>query len=194
MNRLTQADLLSLADYERQRVNRRQEIIALKQRRRIEIGPLVTLVFENRQTLLFQIQEMLRAEHIVKPSNVQDELDVYNALLPHTGELSATLMIAVTNEADVKDILDSFQDFDRGDTLGLTMQNQTVFAEFESGHSKEDKVSAVHFIRMKIPPSLQRVLRADGSSARITLAHKNHVAEANVPLAMREEWLNDLEA
>ena len=194
MNRLTQADLLSLADYERQRVNMRREIIALKKRRRIDVGPLVTLVFENRRTLLFQIQEMLRAEHIVAPSKIQDELDVYNALLPHTGALSATLMIAITSETHVKDILDSFQDFDRGDTLGITVQNQTVFADFEAGHSKEDKVSAVHFVRVKVPRSFRQALQEDGSHARMTITHKNHAAEANVPRAMQEEWLQDLEA
>ena len=194
MNPLTHADLLSLADYERQRVDMRREIIALKKRRRIDIGPLVTLVFENRRTLLFQIQEMLRAEHIVEPLKIQDELDVYNALLPHADELSATLMIAITSETHVKDILDSFQDFDRGDTLGITVQNQTVFADFEAGHSQEDKVSAVHFVRVKVPRSFRQALQEHESHARMTITHKNHAAETNVPHAMQEEWLKDLEA
>ncbi len=194
MNRLTQADLLSLADYERQRVSMRQEIIALKARRRIDIGPLVTLVFENRRTLLFQIQEMIRAEQIVAPSKIQDEIDVYNALLPHAGELSATLMIAIRSETRVKDILDSFQHFDRADTLGITVRNHTVFADFEGGHSKEDKISAVHFVRIKIPPSFRQALQELGSHARMTITHTHHAAEANVPPAMQEEWLNDLEA
>lgn len=194
MNRLTQANLLSLADYERQRMHIRQEIIALKKRRRIDIGPLVTLVFENRQTLRFQIQEMMRAEHLVEPSKIQEELDVYNALLPQTGELSATLMIAITNEARMKDILDSFQDFDRADTLGITVQHQTIFVEFEAGHSKEGKVSAVHFVRVKVPPSFREALQDDRSPVRMTITHKNHRAEANVPCPMREEWLKDLQA
>ncbi len=194
MNRLTHADLLSLADYERRRADMRRAIIALKKQRRIDIGPLVTLVFENRQTLLFQMQEILRAEHIVEPSNIQHELDVYNALLPQTGELSATLMIAITSDTSVKDILDSFQGFDGPNTLGITVQNQTVFAEFEAGHSKEDKVSAVHFVRVKIPQSFRQALQEHEAHVRMTITHKHHAAEANVPLAMREEWLNDLES
>ena len=76
MNGLTQQDLISPAEYERQRETFRRRIIELKRRRRIAIGDLVTLVFENRDTIQFQIQEMVRAERIVDPAKVQDELDV----------------------------------------------------------------------------------------------------------------------
>ena len=194
MNRLTQSDLLSHADYEAQRPAFRQEIIALKKRRRIEIGPLVTLIFENRRTLLFQVQEMIRAERIFEPSKIQDELDVYNALLPKTGELSATVMIEITAQERIKEILDSFQHFDRPDTLALTVRDQAVFAGFEAGHSKEDKISAVHFVRFAVPPSFVSALEDDGASAGIRITHENYRAEANVPPAMREEWLKDLHA
>lgn len=192
MNPLTQADLLSHADYEAQRATFRQEIITLKKRRRIEVGPLVTLIFENRQTLLFQIQEMLRTERIFEPSKIQDELDVYNALLPRPGELSATVMIEITTQERIKEILDSFRHFDRPDTLALTVRDQTVFADFEAGHSKEDKISAVHFVRFPVPQSFAQALEADGAHAGILITHENYRAEANVPSAMREEWLKDL--
>ena len=78
------------------------KIIALKQRRRISLGPLITLVFENRETLQFQIQEMIRAERIIEPAKVEDELDVYNELLPAANELSATLLIEITEAGDDK--------------------------------------------------------------------------------------------
>jgi len=192
MNPLTQADLLSHADYEAQRATFRREIIALKKRRRIEVGPLVTLIFENRRTLLFQVQEMVRAERIFEPSKIQDELDVYNALLPGPGELSATVMIEITTQERIKEILDSFQQFDRPDTLALTAGDQAVFADFEAGHSKEDKISAVHFVRFAVPPAFVNTLGEDGSHAGIRITHEHYTAEANVPPAMREEWLKDL--
>lgn len=91
MNALTPQDLLPAAEYERQREQFRSQIITLKQRRRTSVGPLVTLIFENRETLRFQTQEMIRVEHILDPHKIQDELDVYNALMPGAGELSATL-------------------------------------------------------------------------------------------------------
>ena len=194
MNPLTQADLLSHADYEAQRATFRQEIIALKKRRRIEVGPLVTLVFENQRTLLFQVQEMIRAERIFEPSKIQDELDVYNALLPRTGELSATVMIEITAQERIKEILDSFRRFDRPDTLALIVDDQAVFADFEAGHSKEDKISAVHFVRFTVPPSFVQALQADEAHAGIRITHEHYKATAKVPLALRDEWLKDLRA
>lgn len=194
MNPLTPSDLLSHEDYEAQRATFRREIIALKKRRRIEVGPLVTLVFENRQTLLFQIQEIIRVERIFEPSKIQDELDVYNTLLPGAGELSATVMIEITTQERIKETLDSFRQFDRPGTLALTVGDQAVFAGFEAGHSKEDKISAVHFVRFAVPPAFVNVLGEDGSHAGIRIAHEHYKAEANVPPAMREEWLKDLQS
>ena len=194
MTLLTQADLLSHADYEAQRQTLRQEIIALKKRRRIAVGPLVTLIFENRRTILFQIQEMLRVERIFDPVKIQDELDVYNALLPRTSELSATVMIEITTQERIREILDSFQHFDRSDTLALTVRDQVAFADFEAGHSKEDKISAVHFVRFPVPPSFRHALGEDGAPASIRITHEHYRAEANVPSALREEWLKDLDA
>lgn len=192
MTPLTQTDLLSHADYEAQRPTFRQKIIALKKRRRIEVGPLVTLIFENRDTLRFQIQEMIRAERIFESSKIQDELDVYNALLPRPGELSATLMIEITDDDQIKPILDTLQGIDRSDTLSIRVQNEAVYAQFEAGHSKEDKISAVHFIRFSIPEVFGQLLEADGSNASIQITHENYVAEAQVPDEMRVEWLKDL--
>lgn len=194
MNRVTQADVLSPAEYETRRPTIREEIIALKKRRRISVGPLVTLVFENLRTLRFQIQEMIRAERITEPDKIQDELDVYNALLPQPGELSATVMIEITDEGRVKELLDSFQNFDRPDTLAVSIQDHAVFAEFEAGHSKEGKISAVHFVRFQVPPSCVQALKAADARASIMINHEHYVADATVPFALQEEWLKDLEA
>ncbi len=192
MKPLTQADLLSHAHYEAARPAFRQRIIALKKRRRIEIGPLVTLIFENRETLLFQVQEMIRAERIFEPAKIQDELDVYNALLPRPGELSATLMIEITDDDRIKTILDSLHGIDRPDTLSIRVDGDTTYAQFEAGHSKEDKISAVHFVRFAILPSFAQRLRGPGTTASIHITHENYVAEAKVPEEMKEEWMEDL--
>ena len=193
MNPLTQADLLSHGDYEGQRQGFRKQIIALKKRRRIEVGALVTLIFENRDTLRFQVQEMIRAERIVESSKIQDELDVYNALIPRPGALSATLMIEITDDDRIKTILDSFQGLDRSDTLSIRVQNEAVYAQFEAGHSQEDKISAVHFIRFAMPQQVVQSLQTHGVQASLQITHENYVAEVPVPEAMRDEWIKDLE-
>lgn len=188
---LTQDDLLSYAEYEAQRPTFRQRILALKERRRIGLGDLITIVFENRETIQFQIQEMIRVERIFDPIKIQEELDVYNGLLPKRGELSATLFIEITDNEQIKPILDSFQNLDRDQTLAIHIGKQTVFAEFEAGHSKEDKISAVHFIRFRPGSEWIAALRA-GTQPVMALTQGAHSAEAKVSEEMREEWLKDL--
>ncbi len=191
MTPLTQDDLLSHAEYETQRPAFRQRIIALKKRRRIGLGDLITMVFENRETIQFQIQEMIRVERIFDPLKVQEELNVYNALLPEQGELSATLFIEITDNEQIKPVLDTFQNLDRERTLAIHVGNQSVFAEFEAGHSKEDKISAVHFIRFRPDPEWIAALQT-GTQPVMTLVQETHSTEAKVPDEMREEWLKDL--
>ncbi|HTK88466.1 MAG TPA: DUF3501 family protein [Nitrospiraceae bacterium] len=192
MNPLTKADLLSYEDYERSRDAFRTRIIALKQRRRLSVGDKITLVFENRETIQFQIQEMIRAERIVDPGKVQNELDVYNALLPAKGELSATLFIEITESDQIERDLDAFQGIDRGQTVALLAGSSAVYGNFEGGHSKEDKISAVHFV--KFCPSFEwiRELGQDGMSVSIRIDHPAYRWEAEVPQAMRQDWLADL--
>jgi len=192
MTPLIQTDLLSHADYEAQRPAFQQEIIGLKKQRRIEVGALVTLIFENRETLRFQIQEMIRAERIFEPAKIQEELDVYNALLPHHGELSATLMIEIADDNRIKPILDTLRGIDQPDILCIRVENEAVFAKFEAGHSKEDKISAVHFVRFSVPETVTTMLQSHGANVAIKITHENYIAEAHVPDVMRKEWVKDL--
>lgn len=192
MKQLIQADLLSADDYERQREQFRSQIIALKQRRRISVGPLITLIFENRETLRFQTQEMIRVEHILDPRKVQDELDVYNALMPGAGELSATLLIEITEPERVKEWLDVFMGLDHGDTVAIRAGGEQVFGEFEGGHSHETKISAVHFVRFRPTLSMRAAFADLRQSVMLTVHHHEYHAEVPVPGSMREEWLSDL--
>ncbi|MCH8040286.1 MAG: DUF3501 family protein [Nitrospinae bacterium] len=193
MKPLTPPDLLPYAEYELGRQTYRQRIIELKKRRRISVGDLITLIFENRETVLFQIQEMIRTERIFDPQKVQDELDVYNTLLPDPGELRATLFIEITDNDRIKQILDNFQDIDRLDTLFIQLGEEKVSGEFEPGHSKEDKISAVHFVRFQPNQSFLAQLPQTDIPASIRVAHEHYQAEAKVPDPLRREWLADLE-
>src|ERR1700675_1281241 len=92
----------------------RRRVTALKRDRRVAVGPYLSFVFENRDTLLFQIQEMCRVERITDDARVQDEIDVYNALLPGLGELSATLFIEITDKDQIQAVLDRFIGIDAG--------------------------------------------------------------------------------
>jgi hypothetical protein len=194
MKELIQTDLLSTADYERQREQFRTQIIALKQRRRISVGPLITLVFENRETLRFQTQEMIRVEHILDPHKVQDELDVYNALMPGSGELSATLLIELTEQDRMKEWLDRFMGLDHGETVAIRAGSEQAFGLFEGGHSHETKISAVHFVRFRPTGNMKTAFADLRQPVTITVDHNGYRAEVPVSGSLREEWLSDLGA
>ena len=192
MKVITANDLISYEEYERQREAFRTKIIALKQRRRISVGPFITMVFENRETLQFQIQEMIRAERIIEPAKVQDELDVYNALLPQQNELSATLLIEITDEAKMKENLDQFMGLDHGEKVAIIAGGEEAFGEFEGGRSHETKISAVHFVRFRPSAEMKRAFADLTRPVTIRVIHGEYHQEVPVPGSMREEWLADL--
>ena len=192
MRPIAREDVISFEDYERQREAFRSRIIALKQRCRISVGPLITLVFENRETLRFQTQEMIRVEHILDPHKVQEELDVYNAVMPGSGELSATLLIEITEQDRMKEWLDVFMGLDHGETLAIRAGTEQAFGLFEGGHSLETKISAVHFVRFRPTASMRAAFADLHRPVALTVHHHAYHAEALVPGSMREEWLKDL--
>jgi hypothetical protein len=192
MKALTADELISIEEYDRRRESFRASIIALKQRRRISVGPLITLVFENRETLRFQIQEMIRAERIVDPAKVQDELEVYNELLPDPDELSATLLIEIVDEADIKAKIDQFMGLDQGHKVAITAGGEVIFGEFEGGRSHETKISAVHFVRFRPTASMKRTLSDLSRPVTIRVDHGGYRHDVSVSGTMREEWLADL--
>jgi hypothetical protein len=189
---ITLQDLVPYDEYERQRGSYRERIIALKRWRRISVGDKVTLVFENRDTLRFQIQEIIRVERITDPEKIQDELGVYNTLLPGPGELSATLLIELTDPDTMKHWLDLFMGLDHGRTVGLRVGNEVVYGIFEGGHSHETKISAVHFVRFAPSDLMVRGLGDPATRVALTVHHNSYDAEVDVPWEMRQEWLADL--
>ncbi|HEX9144206.1 MAG TPA: DUF3501 family protein, partial [Candidatus Binatia bacterium] len=98
MKKLALEDIMGTAAYQKVRENFRRRIIELKQARRVAVGDKVTLVFENRDTVTFQIQEMVRAENISDLDKIREEIDVYNELIPEPGELSATLFLEIEEQ------------------------------------------------------------------------------------------------
>ncbi|MBI2703708.1 MAG: DUF3501 family protein [Actinobacteria bacterium] len=102
MTRLTVDDIADLRAYERDREDFRSFIIDLKSRRRVGVGPLVSFVFENRDTIRFQIQEMARAERLLRDDQIEAELRVYNPLIPEPGHLAATMFLELTADEQLR--------------------------------------------------------------------------------------------
>jgi hypothetical protein len=104
--------------------------------------------------MTFQIQEIMRAERLVHDENIQEEIDVYNSLLPQKNSLSATLFIEVTEKRKIKPILNQFIGLTEGDTLFLEIGGKKIFAEFEAGREESDKISSVHYVQFSIKQEL----------------------------------------
>lgn len=181
-------DILNFFEYEKVREEMRRRVIALKRARRVPVGRYLSFVFENRDTVLFQIQEMCRVERITDDARVQDEIDVYGALLPGPGELSATLMIEIEDKDQIKPVLDRFLGIDTGQCVWIQAGKEfAIPGEFEPGHSDEEKgkLSAVHFVRFAFPAEAVRafsdaevflVVDHPGGRARTRLSEETKAA------------------
>ena len=184
--------MLNLYEYEKVREERRRDIIALKARRRVEVGRYLSFVFENRETVWFQIQEMIRAERLVDEAKIADEVEVYNTLLPRPGELAATMMIQITESAEIKPVLDKLLGIDTRDYVRLEVGPHRIVGRFEAGHSDEElgKLSAVHFVRFALSPEA----RAAFSDADVALVvdHPNARARAILSVETRASLAADL--
>jgi hypothetical protein len=168
MDKLTGKDIWPNAVYEAARAEFRNRVIALKAVRRVALAEDVTVVFENRETLRLQIQEMLRAERIETPGGIAEELDVYNALMPDRDRLSATLFIEVTEEARIKQVLHDLVGLE--ESLYLTFGGEEVRASFEEGRSDGGRISAVQYVRFVLDPA-QRERFLQSRKAKLELRH-----------------------
>jgi hypothetical protein len=196
MQKIRFSEVKNLVEYERVRDAMRARIIELKRRRRVAVGDHLTFLFENRDTVLFQIQEMVRTERVVDDARVQDEIDVYNALVPDPGELSATLFIEIPDlihmtQEQVRRAVNRFQGLDR-EGVWLVVGGRRIPARFEEGHSSEEKMAAVHYLRFALPPEVRLALAA--GTVRIVVDHPGCRGEAVLTPDVRSELLKDLEA
>ena len=178
-------------EYELERAEFRRGVIDIKSRRRVALGPSMTLVFENRDTIRFQVQEMLRAERIVQPEKVQHELNVYNGLLPGSGEIAATLFIEIIEQARVQEVLDGFIGFDEPGKLVVRVGAIAHAALFAPGQSRQDRISAVHYIRFALGEEGRAALAA-GEEAALEVAHGRYRARQVLAPGTVQELIRDL--
>jgi hypothetical protein len=186
------AEILNLYDYERVREARRRAVIALKGDRRVGVGRYLSFVFENHETVWFQIQEMVRAERIVDEARIAEEVAVYNTLLPRPGELAATMFIEIGDAAQIKPVLDNLLGIDVGGHVRLEVDSHAVPGVFEAGHSDEGlgKLSAVHFVRFALPPAVRRAFAE--AEVALVVDHAGDPGRTVLSSAVRRQLAQDL--
>ncbi len=193
MQKIVLEEIIGLERYEHMRAEFRRGIIDLKKCRRVAVGDRVTFVFENHDTMLFQIQEMLRAEHIVDLDKVREEIEVYNALVPNPGELSATMLIEITDADRIREDLVSLIGIDQAVRLEVGAQHR-IQGEFEAGRSQADKLSAVQYVRFTVAPEARQAFVSGVEPVRLVIDHANYRHAAVIEGPVRDSLARDLEA
>lgn len=189
MKQLTRADIKGPAIYAGIRDDYRKRIIELKKPRRVSVGDRVTLVFENRHTLIFQIEEMLRAESITAPDKIAEEIEVYNGLMPTDDSLSATLFIELPPEADARVELDRLIGLD--EHVVLHIGDHAIRAAFEPGRSTADRISAVQYTRFPLSPDAKQALLSAGTPVSIEIDHPQYRHRTSCDEATRASLAGD---
>lgn len=193
--KLSIEDILDLRAYERVRAESRAEVIELKKLRRISLGQVVTLMFENRVTMRSQIHEMIRAEKVMRDEQVMEELHAYNPLIPEAGQLSATLFIELVTEDEMREWLPKLVNIESSIVVRLS-DGSEVRSITEEAHAEQltrDYVTAaVHYVRFEFTP--EQVEKFSAGGAQIACDHPAYQQSVSLQSSTVTELLNDLRA
>jgi len=190
MRNVEPSEILDLTAYERIRADFVEKMIALKRPRRVHVGEDLCFIFENRDTVIFQIQEMTRAERTVDPEAIAEEVAVYNELVPGENELSATLMIEIPDQSRIRPALDRLVGID--EHVFLDVGGDTVQATFDEKQFEEERISAVQYIRFPLGAELAARFRDPSVPVILRTDHPNYTASTAIEGESRASLIADL--
>jgi hypothetical protein len=166
MDKLTRDDLYSLEQYAEMRPRFREQVMEHKKNRQVALGPHATLYFEDRLTMQYQIQEMLRAERIFEPAGIQEELDAYNPLIPDGSNLKATFMVEYADEDERREALSRLVGVERKVWVQVGGFGRVYpIADEDLERETEEKTSSVHFLRFELTPDMVQAARSGAAIA-----------------------------
>jgi len=191
MKPVERSELLNLGAYEEIRDRFRNRVIELKQVRRIQLGPHMSVVFENHDTILLQIQEMLRTERITDERAIAHELSTYNDMIPAAGCLSASHFIEYDDKAERTVMLARFSTL--RDKVHITLDGQRFTARFAVHHGEEpDRIPAVNYLTFDVGVGQAAALRDSDVRATLLVDHPDYRHERELSGALRAELAHDL--
>ena len=194
MRALTLDDILPLDEYASRRREHFESISRYLDRyRRVRIGPRITLVFENRQTLWYRVQELLRIARLADPVRVQQELDIYNRLLPSRDRLQAALLIDIADESRLTEELANWQSL-RGKALQLRLDARAYPANLLTCRAEDRAIGAAHWVQFVLDPDGRNLLADLHRRAWFTLAHPGYQHDSGLLSDdLRQSLVEDLE-
>jgi len=188
---ITRADLLPMAVYEKERKERRKTMAAKKANRRVEVGPFATFYFENYETMLHQIHEMLAIEK-GGDEQVQDELDAYNPMVPKGRDLVATIMFEIEDAARRARELSRMGGVEDTFSINVAGSRAKGAAVGNEERTRADgKTSSVHFMRFTFTPEQIAAFKKPGAEVTIEIGHPNYGHMARLPEAVRAALAGD---
>jgi len=191
--KLTEKDILPMREYLPRRKEERRRVLELKRRRRVEVGPVATFYFENRETMWLQIQEMLYIEK-AGPEQIPDELAAYNPLIPNGSELIATVMFEIDDPIRRKNFLARLGGVEN--TIFLDFDGETVVAAPEQDVDRttaEGKASSVQFVHFPFTPDQIAKFRAPGTRVVVGFKHPSYAHMAVMPEEVRAALAEDFD-
>jgi hypothetical protein len=192
MEKLTHQDLYSLEHYARTRNEFRAKVIEHKKNRRLPIGDHAALYFEDRLTMQYQVQEMLRLERMFEPELIQAELDVYNPLIPDGRNWKATFMVEYEDEEERRQALANLIGIERSVWIRVEGFDKVLpVANEDLERETENKTSSVHFLRFELSPEMITAVK-QGSVICAGIDHHAYEATIQVPEAARASLAADL--
>jgi hypothetical protein len=193
VKKLDESDLLSLERYSRERPDFRARVIAHKKNRQLNVGPNTMWLFEDRLTVQYQVQEMLRTERIFEAEGIAEELAAYNPLIPDGRNWKATLLIEYTDPEVRRVQLEKLRGIeDRCWVQVAGCQRRLAIADEDLERENETKTSAVHFLRFELDEAMIAALRG-GATLAVGVDHPNYRHEiAAVSDQVRGSLLSDL--
>jgi hypothetical protein len=192
MKRLTTDDLYSLGEYSQIRPDFRTRVMARKRKRYVPIGTHVTLHFENRLTIHYQVQEMLHAERIFEADGIQSELDAYNALIPDGSNWKATMMIEYEDVNERRDGLARLRGIeDRAWVQVADHEKVWAVADEDLERENASKTSAVHFLRFELSTEMADAAK-NGASVTVGIDHPDYSYRTDLPTEKRKTLAADL--
>ena len=193
MRKLTVDDIVDLRAYERERDEFRQRIIALKRTRRVALGPILTILFENTDTMRWQVQEMARAERMLRDEQIAHEVDTYNDLIPDPGELSGTLFLELTSDDALREWLPRLVGIEFHIAIALPDGSRVAGRpsdEDEERLTREDTTAAVHYLRFRLTP--EQVGEFDRGPVQIVVDHPEYEHAVTLDDAQHSALVRDL--
>jgi hypothetical protein len=186
-------DLFSLEQYARQRGDFRSRVLAHKKPRTVGVGPNCTWIFEDRLTIQYQVQEMLRVERIFEPEGIQDELDAYNPLIPDGGNWKATLLIEYPDAAERKAALAHLKGIETRCYVQVAgFERVYAVADEDLARENEEKTSSVHWLRFELSPAMRAAVKA-GAPVDVGVAHAAYDHAVSLGEESRRALARDLD-